>query len=167
MEQFSSALLKLILRSPVTNREVLCDACKSICSTRSDLESLFTPSGYRKHRDCETLRRSRDRGCVLCRMFLDPEFRVSSHSIDHTLERSPGWVVKLVGLKDEDGSFSGMTMYVGQKHPSRLKRGVLFSKSPEEAEELYRETEDWYPVMSFDVCTGYGALISTNFPRPY
>jgi hypothetical protein len=163
MEQFSSTLLKMILRRPVTNREVLCDACKSICSTRSDLESLFAPSGYRKHRDCENLRRSRDRGCVLCRMFLDPEFRVSSDWIDHALERSPGWIIKLVGLKDEDGSFNGMTVYVGQKRPPRLKRGVLFSKSPEEAAELYRETEDWYTVTTFDVCTDYGGLISTNF----
>jgi hypothetical protein len=96
-------------------------------------------------------------------MFLDPEFRVSSDWIDHALERSPGWIVKLVGLKDEDGSFNGMTVYVGQKAPPRLKRGVLFSKSPEEAAELYRETEDWYTVMTFDVCTGYGGLISTNF----
>src|SRR4051794_3623098 len=90
------------------------------------LESLFTPSGYRKHRDCEALRRSRNCGLLRC-MFLDPEFRVWSHSIDHTLERSPGWMVKLVGLKDEDGSFNGMTLYVGQWHPPRLKRGILFS----------------------------------------
>lgn len=100
-------------------------------------------------------------------MFLDPEFRVSSHLIDHALERSPGWMVKLVGLKDEDGRFSGMTVYVGQRHPPRLERGVQFSKSPEEAEGLYRKTEDWYPVMSFDVCTGYGCVDFYELPRPH
>jgi hypothetical protein len=100
-------------------------------------------------------------------MFLDPEFRVWSHSIDHALERSPGWMVKLAGLKDEDGNFNGMTVYVGQKRPPRLKRGVLLSKPPEEVAELYKEVEDWYPVMTFDVCTGYGGLIPTHFRGPH
>ena len=100
-------------------------------------------------------------------MFLDPEFRVSSHLIDHALERSPGWMVKLVGLKDEDGSFRGMTLYVGQRRTPCLKRGILFSKSLEEADELDRETEDWYPVMSFDVCTGYGCVDCYELPRPH